>query len=422
MAVSDMTRMGLSLDEAVDAVLANVGALEPTHVALKSAIGMALSEDVISTIDLPLWDNSGMDGYAVKRRDVLGANAINPIVLPVLGTIVAGGSFTAEVTEGTTLRIMTGAPIPAGADAVVRVEDTDRGVQSVRIIDDRDVKSPGANVRPRGGDIRTGDTVFARGTTLTPVHIGVLASIGVAQVPVHRAPRVTLLATGDELVGVEQFDEVRAGTRIVASSSYALEPWLTALGAEVRVLPMLRDNLDAVRDAIDGAISDDCDLLITTGGVSVGAHDYTREALKQLDADMAFWRARIRPGGPIGVGTVRTTPWLGLPGNPVSTMVTAELFARPVIRRLGGHRTNGRTTLRVRLAEPMKGGAGLTHLLRTEVTRNAAGEVEARAAGAQASNLLRTLAVANALVIVPEDRATVDAGEYLDAILLGPIS
>ena len=414
--------MGLSLDEAVEAVLQGVHALGATYVPLKSAIGCALAADIISPIDLPLWDNSGMDGYAVRRADVLGAHAMNPIVLPVLGTIVAGGASSLEVRECTTVRIMTGAPIPAGADAVVRVEDTDRGVQSVRITDDRDVRSAGGNVRVRGEDMKTGDTVFAAGTTLSPIHIGVLASIGVASVPVYRTPRVTLVATGDELVNVEQFDEVRAGRRIVASSSYALDPWLTSLGAEVRVWPLLPDNLDVVRDALAQALDEGCDLLITTGGVSVGAHDYTREALKQLDAELAFWRARIRPGGPVGVGMVRGTPWLGLPGNPVSTMVTAELFARPLVRRLGGHRSDGRTTLRVRVEEPMNAGSGLTHLLRVIVSRDESGMLVARAAGVQASNLLRTMAVANALLVVPHDRTGVEAGETLDAIMIGTIN
>lgn len=420
--MSELKRMGLSLAEAVDAVLHGVTPLSAERVPLKQAVGRALADDVISPIDVPMWDNSGMDGYAVRRADVLGVNVINPIALPVIATIVAGGSERPEVVEGTCARIMTGAPIPPGADAVVRVEDTDRGVHNVRITDDRDVRAPGGNVRKRGEDLKAGDVVFAAGTSLGPLHIGVLASIGAAEVTVFRQPRVVVIATGDELVGVEQFEEVRAGRRIVASSSYALEPWLAALGAQVRMLPLLPDKLDIVRDSIRAALDEGCDLLITTGGVSVGAHDYTREALNQLDADIAFWRARIRPGGPIGVGTVRGTPWLGLPGNPVSTMVTAELFARPLLRRLGGHTSDGRMVLRVRVVEPMKAGNGLTHLLRVVLTPGDDGHFSARIAGAQASNLLRTMAVSNALLIVPEDRAGAEAGEYLDAIVIGALS
>ncbi|MBC8086072.1 MAG: molybdopterin molybdotransferase MoeA [Phycisphaerae bacterium] len=420
--MSNLQRTGLSLDEAVEAVLNSVTPLPEERVPLREAVGRALAQPVVSPIDLPLWDNSGMDGYAVRRADVLGVNVINPVSLPVIATIVAGSAERPEVVAGTCARIMTGAPIPPGADAVVRVEDTDRGLQHVRITDDRDVRSPAGNVRARGEDMKAGDTVFAAGTSLGAVHIGVLASVGAAEVFVRRAPRVVVVATGDELVGVEQFDEVRAGRRIVASSSYALEPWLKSLGAEVHMLPLLPDKLDVVRDAISTALDAGCDLLITTGGVSVGAHDYTREALHKLDADVAFWRARIRPGGPIGVGSVRGIPWLGLPGNPVSTMVTAELFARPLLRKLAGHASDGRTTLRVRVAEPMKAGFGLTHLLRVLVTRDGEGQLSAHTAGAQGSNLLRTMAVANALLVVPDDRTAVDAGEYLDAIMIGALS
>jgi molybdopterin molybdotransferase len=418
----EMSRTKLSLDEAVSAVLEGVRALDVERVPLVHATGRALAEDITSPIDLPLWDNSGMDGYAVRRSDVLGANAINPVVLPVVSTILAGGTERPTITEGICARIMTGAPMPPGADAVVRVEDTDRGVRSVRITDDRDVRSPGGNVRVRGEDIRTGDTVFTAGTTLGPIHIGVLASVGATNVLVHRRPRVALLSTGDELVRVESFDAVKAGQRIVASTSYALPPWITAVGADVREYPLVPDTLHDVTAAIARALADGCDLLITTGGVSVGAHDYTRDALQQLGGEVAFWRARIRPGGPIGVGSVRNTPWLGLPGNPVSTMVTAELFARPLIRRMGGHAQIGRTQTRVRVGESMKGGSGLTHLLRVVVSRADDGTLEARAAGTQQSNLLRTMAVSNALLIVPEDSDAVEAGSMLDAIMTGDIS
>ena len=412
---------GLSLADATQAVLRNIAPLSVESVSVMAAVGRALAEGVLSPIDLPAWNNSGMDGYAVRRADVLGASAANPMVLPVIATIMAGGSFTETIAANTCVRIMTGAPIPPGADAVVRVEDTDRGVQSVRITNDRDVRTPLGNIRARGEDVRNGDMVFAAGTSIGPVHVGVLASVGAASVRVHRAPRVLLVSTGDELVGVEQFDQVLAGRRIISSTSYALPLWLTDCGAVVRALPLLPDKLHAIRDAISTALDDGCDLLITTGGVSVGAHDYTRDALQALGADFAFWRARIRPGGPIGVGTVRGIPWLGLPGNPVSTMVTAELFARPLLRRLGGHAEISTLRVRVRLSEAMIGGGGLTHLLRVVVTRAGDGDLEARLAGRQGSNLLRTLALANALAVVPEDRESAQAGEYLDAILIGDV-
>jgi molybdopterin molybdotransferase len=420
--VTTPNKPALGMAEAVQAVLRNVSVLASERLPLVNAVGRALASDVISPIDLPLWDNSGMDGYAVQRRDVLGASASNPVVLPVIGTIMAGGDEHPEVIAGVAARIMTGAPIPPGANAVVRVEDTDRGVKSVRITDDRDALLAGGNIRAQGLDMRAGSLVFATGTTITPVHAGVLASVGAARVTVYRAPRVTLLSTGDELVEVEHFGEVLAGRRIVSSSSYALPPWLKEQGAIVTALPLLPDSLSEIRDAIVDALERGCDLLITTGGVSVGAHDYTRDALKELDADIAFWRARIRPGGPIGTGTVRGVPWIGLPGNPVSSMVTAELFVRPAIRKLGGHANVMRTAVPVRVAERMTTSPGLTHLLRVVVSRDATGNLEARLAGGQASNLLRAMALANALLIVPEDQSGANEGDVLDAMLLGDVS
>ncbi|MGV3707315.1 MAG: gephyrin-like molybdotransferase Glp [Gemmatimonas sp.] len=414
-------RTRLSLDEAVAAILAHATPLPAESVALEQTLERALAEPVVSPIDLPLWDNSGMDGYAVRRSDVLGASVINPVVLPVTTTILAGSDERPEIAEGTCARIMTGAPLPPGADAVVRVEDTDRGIRSVRITDDRDVRAVAGNVRARGEDVRRGDVVFDRGTSIGPIHVGVLSSVGAAQVLVHRRPRVALLSTGDELVRVEAFDQTLAGRRIVASTNYSLPAWIASLGANVAEYPLVADTLEGVMAAITRALDDGCDLLMTTGGVSVGAHDYTRDALQQLGGDIAFWRARIRPGGPIGVGTVRGTPWLGLPGNPVSTMVTAELFARPLLRRMAGHAQVLRTPIRVRAGDSFKGGGELTHLLRGIVSRGADGAPEARNAGTQSSNLLRTMALANALLIVPDDVATVNEGEMLDALMLGEI-
>jgi molybdopterin molybdotransferase len=419
--VSDSQTPSLSLDDAVRDALLRVGALDAEHVTLREAVGRALASDVHSPIDLPRWNNSGMDGYAVIREDVAGANVANPVVLPVATTIVAGSDEAPQITRGLSARIMTGAPMPPGAEAVVRVEDTDRGVHDVRITNDRDVRSVSGNIRLKGGDMRAGELVFPAHTSVTPVHVGVLASVGVAMAHVFRRPRVTVVSTGDELVAVEHFDEVLAGRRIVSSSSYALPSWLEAQGALVRTLPLLADDLNEIRNVFAGALADGCDLLVTTGGVSVGAHDYTRDALRELGADMATWRARIRPGGPIGVGRIGRTAWLGLPGNPVSTMVTAELFARPLLRALGGHRRLFRTPIRVRLATAVTTTVGLTHMLRVVVSRAADGMLEATPSSGQASNQLRAMALANALLIVPETRSSAEPGDVLDALLTGDI-
>lgn len=389
------------------------------RVPLAAALGHALAQDITSHLALPPWDNAGMDGYAVQKADVLGATPERPRVLPVVGTSMAGSDPTSLpwVQQGTAVRIMTGAPMPPGADAVIRVEDTDGGDTSVVVRSDRDSIGRG-NVRPRGEDIAANSVLFARGTTLRAAHLGALASIGVADVPVFRVPRVTIISSGDELVLLDRFDEVEAGQRIVSSSSYALPALLRGAGAEVTMAPLVPDTLEAVTLAVRDAIDAGCDLLVTTGGVSVGAHDYTRDALASLGGAQSFWRARIRPGGPIGTGTVHDVPWLGLPGNPVSTMVTGALFAWPLIRALGGHHTVHHARIPVRMMDSAETPANLTYFLRVRLEVGGDGMLEARLSGAQGSNLLRSMALADALLEVPETLSRVEAGTTAHAILL----
>ena len=409
----------LSYHDALTAVLRDVTPLSSETIALEESMGRALAQDVTSPVALPPWDNAGMDGYAVRRSDVRGAAGDRPVSLRVIGSIPAGADSTLLPTlvAGSAARIMTGAPVPPGCEAVVRIEDTDRGLDVVRISSDRDLAGRG-NVRPRGEDVAVGATVFDAGVTIGASHLGTLASVGEATVRVHRRPRVTVLSSGDELVLLDRFDEVLAGRRIVSSTSYALPALLREAGADVRVLPLLADDLDAVTDAIRGAVNDGCDLLVTTGGVSVGAHDYTRDALVALEGKLGFWRARIRPGGPIGTGQVLGVPWLGLPGNPVSTMVTGALFAWPLIRTLGGHSAVHHVPLRVRMNASFDTAAPLTHFVRVRLLPAIDGMLDATLAGPQGSNLLRTMAMANALLIVPEAVNHVEAGMMLDALLI----
>jgi molybdopterin molybdotransferase len=388
-------------------------------VPLSQAIGRALGESISSRIALPPWDNAGMDGYAVRAADVIGATRETPRRLPVIGTSVAGSDPTAlpRVPSGTALRIMTGAPMPPGADAVIRVEDTDHGESQVAIVDARDVTGRG-NVRPRGEDIAPGQELFRIGTTIRAAHLGVLASIGRAEVRVHRRPRVTIVASGDELVLLDRFAEVEAGRRIVSSSSYALPALLSSAGADVTMAPLVADDLTSIATALRTAIDGGCDLLVTTGGVSVGAHDYTRAALEAIGGTQRFWRARIRPGGPIGSGDVGGVPWIGLPGNPVSTLVTGVLFAWPLIRRLGAHEATMHLPLPVRMGDAAETPAPLTHFLRVVLAAGDDGVLEARLSGGQGSNLLKATALADALLIVPESMSRVEAGMTLSAILL----
>jgi molybdopterin molybdotransferase len=406
---------------ALEAVLAlAVGRRTPVEeVPLEQGLGRALARAVTAPVALPPWDNAGMDGYAVRRADVAGAARATPARLAVVGTSAAGVDPAAlpAVQPGTAVRIMTGAPLPPGADAVVRVEDTDRGEVQVAIHDPRDLAGRG-NVRPAGEECRAGDVVFAAGTSLTSAHLGVLASLGQATVAVHRAPRVTVVSGGDELVLLDRFDEVQAGKRIVSSSSYALPALLRLAGAQVTVAPLVPDTLEAMVGALAQAVAGGCDLLLTTGGVSVGAHDHVRDAVAQLGGVQHFWRARIRPGGPLGTGEVRGVPWLGLPGNPVSTLVTATLFARPLLRALGGHAHLGLPAVPVVMREDADTPAPLTYFLRGRVHPGEDGRLEARLAGAQGSNLLRSMAAANALLVIPEEMARVAPGTVVQALLL----
>lgn len=354
-----------------------------------------------------------MDGYAVRATDVAGATTTSPVVLPVAETVRAGQRPTAPLAPGSAVRIMTGAPVPEGADSVIRVEDTDGGEARVAIRDARDAQR---NVRPRGEDLQVGSVAVGRGTTLGAAQIGILASVGCALVPVHRRPRVALLASGDELVDVDQFDAVRRGDRIVSSNTYSLGASIRAAGAEVIELGIVPDDPAAYKERLAAARG--CDLLITSGGVSVGAYDFTKDVLKSLGADLQLWRVLMRPGAPLGFGMLEDMPWLGLPGNPVSAMVTFELFARPLIRTQRGERDVFRRTLAVRTREAVSIAAPLTHFLRAIVAWEADGPW-ATLTGPQGSGLLTSMGRANALLIVPPDRAVVPAGETLRALLLG---
>ena len=406
---------GATVAEASERILADIRPLPAERVPLREALGRVLAVAVTAPVSLPPWDNSSMDGYAVREADIAGARQAAPAVLRVVGTIAAGSAAEYAVGPGEAVRIMTGAPLPAGADSVVRVEDTDGGTDRVAV---RNARDAGRNVRPRGEDLAHGDVAVAAGTFVGAAQLGVLASVGAGHVEVHRRPRVAILSSGDELVDVDRFDEVIAGRRIVASNSYTLWALAQAAGAEPVDLGLVGDEPKAIRARLEQGLAS-CDVLLTSGGVSVGAFDFTREVVTALGADLRLWRVRMRPGAPIGFGLLRATPWLGLPGNPVSAMVTFELFARPALRRMAGHRLLFRRPVTVRVDEPITLAAPLMHFMRAVVTPAAdGGVVTARLTGPQGSGLLTSMERANALVIVPEERMRVEAGELLRAIVL----
>lgn len=402
-----------SVPEAAARIVADIPTLGIERVAILDTLGRVLATPVASPLTLPAWDNSAMDGYAVRAADVQSARGDAPITLRVLETIAAGQFPSRPVTPGTATRIMTGAPLPDGADSVVRVEDTDGGTTAVSIRDPRDALR---NVRRRGEDIASGTTVLDRGQPLGPAQIGVLALVGAASVDVFRRPRVAFFGSGDEVVDLDRFPEAVAGTKIVSSNSYALHALIRAAGGVPLNLGIAPDDPAAIRQRIEASAG--CDLLVTSAGISAGEFDYLRTVLAELGVELAVWKVRMRPGAPLGFGWLPDRPWIGLPGNPVSTLVTFELFVRPIIRRMLGHTYLHRRPVPVTLAEPVRIGARLTHFLRAVVTVDDAGMTIARLTGPQGSGILTSMARANALLIVPEDRPRVEAGETLHALLL----
>ncbi len=406
----------LSVPDAAARIVAAVAPLPPTDVPLGEAVGCVLAEDIIAPITLPRWDNSAMDGYAVHGADVAGASESAPRRLPVVGSIAAGAPVPPALAPGTAMQIMTGAFMPPGADTVIRVEDTDAGSATVAVRKDRDI---GKNIRRAGEDVREGAIAIPAGTAIGAAQIGVLASIGCAMPRVYRRPRVAILGSGDELVELDGFAEVLAGRRIVSSNRYTLEALVRLNGGEPIALGHAPDSLDAVRALLQRAVDAAPDLIVTSAGVSVGEHDHTRTAIEAMGTALDFWRVRMRPGAPLGFGRVQGTPWIGLPGNPVSAMVTFELFVRPTIRRMLGHARVHRRPVPVVLDEPVSIGAKLTHFYRAIVAPAEDGRLHARLTGPQGSGILTSMSLANALLIVPEDSTTVLAGETLQALLLG---
>ena len=394
-------------------MLAGITPLSAEEVPLEQALGRVLARDVVSPIFLPPFDNASMDGFAVRAEDVRGARASQPVTLRVVGTIAAGAPPTRAVGRGEAARIMTGAPVPPGADSVVRVEDSDRGADVVSIVNDRDAER---NIRARGEDVRADQLVMRAGTALGAAHVGVLAAVGCGVVSVYRKPRVAILATGDELVSLDHFDRVLRGDRIVSSNSYSLAAAVRAAGGEPVPLGIAIDEPSALAQRLRGA--EGCDLVLTSGGVSVGDFDYTRDVVAALGGTLSLWRVQMRPGAPLGFGTLFGAPWLGLPGNPVSALVSFELFGRPLLRMLAGHSRPHRRTIGVTLAEAVHLGAPLTHFLRVTLRNGDAPAPSAHLTGAQSSGMLTSMSSADALIIVPPEPLDAPAGTALRALPL----
>jgi molybdopterin molybdotransferase len=400
----------IPVEDASALILQTIEPLGEEEVKLGDGAGRVLAHDVRSPVTLPPWDNAGMDGYALRASDLAQINA----ALPVSGIIAAGVRVPGELAAGTAMRIMTGAPVPAGADTVIRVEDTDRGEQAVQFTDLRDLKK---NIRLKGSELRKGEIAVYSGTVIGPAQMGVLASVGASKLRVHKVPSVAVIASGDELVDLDRFNEVEAGHAIISSNSYTIRAAAAATGATVADYGIVRDDPRALGNRIHAARTSD--LIVTSGGVSVGAFDHTRDVVRQLGGDVRIDRVRMRPGAPLAFGLIDGTPWLGLPGNPVSALVTFELFARPVIRKLRGEHAIFPLPVPVIVDESIELQAPLTHFLRCVVRPGQDGELHARLTGSQSSAILTSMTIATGLLIVPHDRPRVGVGARLYAFLAG---
>jgi molybdenum cofactor synthesis domain-containing protein len=395
----------ISLDEAREHVLARVAPLAPVELVLDEALGAVTAAEVVATEAVPPFVNSAMDGYAVRSADTVGA----PVELKVVGMIAAGAAPDGSVGPGEAIRIMTGAPMPDGADAVVLVERTrtEGDVVTIEI-----TVEPGTSLRGVGEDVRPGDVVVAPGTVLTPGHLGVLASVGVERVAVHRRPRVGVLSTGDELVtsGPLGRGQIRDSNR----------PTLLALvreaGFEAVDLGVVGDDEASVTTAIEQAVAS-CDAVLTSGGVSMGDLDYVKVVLDRI-GEMRWMQIAIKPAKPFAFGTVGDVPVFGLPGNPVSSMVSFELFARPALRRMAGRSDLHRLTVPAVAPDGLRRSAdGKVHFARVVASQEADGW-SVRSAGGQGSHQLAAMAAANALAVLADGNG-VAAGDTVPTMLLG---
>jgi molybdenum cofactor synthesis domain-containing protein len=403
-----------ALDSVRRRVLAPCTPRPAVTVRLADAVHCVAAEAVVAESSVPPFENSAMDGFAVRAADTRSA----PVVLEVIGTIAAGGAATMTVEAGKAVRIMTGAPVPTGADAVVMVEKTEpAGDSTVRILAAVDA---GTSVRPAGDDVVAGQVVMEAGAEVTARHAGVLASVGVYSVKVHGRPRVGVLSTGDELV--PEGRPLGPG-QIHDSNRAALLALVTDAGAVPVDLGLVGDDVDAVEASITAAV-DACDLLLTSGGVSMGDFDPVKVVLRRLAPTMEWLQVAIRPAKPLAFGTIGDVPVIGLPGNPVSSLVSFEMFARPAIRRMLGHPDNRLDGLRVAAVADDDSFArrpdGKTHFVRVVVTYGSDGRFHARSAGGQGSHQLAAMAAANGLAVV-DDGEGVPAGGTAPVVLLGEV-
>ena len=410
----------LEVEQAFQRIIGHFDPLDTVELPVLECLGLTLAEDINSPLDLPPLANSAMDGYAVLHTDIAHANGAPP-TLSVISAVAAGQVSDQTVTAGNAIRIMTGAPVPAGADTVVPFEETDemdrrRNGQPLNEIEIRKALPLGSNVRPAGEDVHSGELVLPAGTVVRPAEAGVMASLGLSKARVIRRPVVAVLSTGDELTAAG--DPLTPG-HIYDSNSSSVAAAVIAAGGVPRIIGIARDNLDDLHRCIDTA--DDADLLVTSAGVSKGDYDMVKDVLEQR-GDMNFWSVRMRPAKPLAFGLLHRNgrsplPLLGLPGNPVSALLAFEMFGRPAVRRMLGRDLLARPMVEGVLTGPIYNSDGRRVYARVEVERRD-GARFATPTGPQGSNILTSLSRANGLAICPSDLTRKEAGQAVKIIML----
>ena len=417
----------LSVEEALQKILDAVNVLDEETVPIMASLGQVLAEDIKSDINVPPLDNSAMDGYAVRSPDTKGASEKTPKILKVIDTVMAGDISKKEVVPGTAVRIMTGAPIPRGADSIVQFEDTDEEKRK-KLSADQPVTQvglfsetrPGQNVRLAGEDIARGKTVFKKGTVIRPAEIGLMASIGYSRVKVIRRPVVAVLSTGNELVEIGH--SLPEG-KIYDSNAYSIASLVKRYGCIPKILGISRDDEKELVSKLKQA--QDADMLLTTGGVSMGDYDMVKDILER-DGEMVFWKVRVKPGKPLAFGKIkgkdkngraRSIPHLGLPGNAASCMVSFEIFVRPALLKMMGKKNLIKPTVEAIMEDSVKNDVG-RRIYDRAIIEKRDGHYYARLTGPQGSGILTSMSLANGLVLIPEDSGKVNKGDTVQVLML----
>lgn len=404
----------VTVERARELVLQDVPLMTAEKIAITDALGRVLAEDILADMNIPPMDNSAMDGYGVRALDTVAATSEQPLELTVVATIPAGQQFDGEIKAGETVRIMTGAPIPAGVDAVVKrelVEEHDDYIFLSAPV------SPRNDIRYAGEDVRAGEKVISCGQIITPAMIGMMAAVGYPYVSVIQRPRIAIITTGDEVV---DFNERPAGGKIRNSNSFSLSALVQHAGGIPLVFATVRDDPSRLQQVVEQAAAV-ADLVLTTGGVSMGDYDFVKTVLNEVSGGIRFWKVKMKPGRPLVYGMVDGVPLVGLPGNPVSVMISFEQFVRPMIKKMSGCPSSTWLLPRARViaGEDLPGASGRRHFMRGIMRKSASdGSYEVFMTGPQGSGILRSMVLGNCLIVLAEHTKAVKKGELVDVELL----